>query len=228
MIVVPSIDISEGKAVKRIGGRRGTGLVLGDPVSVAKSIYEEGYDYVHVVDLDAAEGVGSNEELIKEIAGLGFSKVEVGGGIRDRDKARRLISYGVTYLVLSTVVFKDRKLYEDILQEVGEERVLASVDYCDDVIYVKGWSERAIRVEEGLRQIGEVAGVIFTNICKEGKSVGIDEGVGKYLHVVRGLKGYAGGIRDVNDLEKLKGIGFDFAVVGMSFYTGNLRGVKYV
>ncbi len=228
MIVVPSIDISEGKAVKRVGGKRGTGLVLGDPVSVARSIYDKGYEFVHVVDLDAAEGVGSNEEVIREIVMVGFKRVEVGGGIRDREKARRLISYGVTYLVLSTVVFKDKELFHEIISEVGEEKVMASVDYCDDVIYVKGWNERAIRVEEGLRQVGNVAGVVFTNICREGRSVGVDEEVGKYVGLVKGLKGYAGGIKDLDDLMKLKGLGFDFAIVGMSFYAGSLGGVKYV
>jgi 1-(5-phosphoribosyl)-5-[(5-phosphoribosylamino)methylideneamino] imidazole-4-carboxamide isomerase (EC 5.3.1.16) len=61
--VIPSIDISEGKAVKRIKGQRGSGLILGDPLRIAEQIYSEGYKKVHLVDLDAAEGVGNNEKL---------------------------------------------------------------------------------------------------------------------------------------------------------------------
>ncbi len=92
MKVMPSIDISEGKAVKRVRGLRGSGLVLGDPLKIAKEILDEGYDAVHIVDLDSAEGTGNNEQVIKEICKLGFKWVQVGGGIRSVDKAESLAS----------------------------------------------------------------------------------------------------------------------------------------
>lgn len=69
--IIPSIDISLGKAVKRIRGVKGTGLILGNPIELASKLYNEGYTRIHVVDLDAAEGVGNNEMYIKEISKRG-------------------------------------------------------------------------------------------------------------------------------------------------------------
>lgn len=101
--VMPSIDISEGIAVKRVKGQRGTGLILGDPFKLAQEAYGDGYDKVHIVDLDAAEGVGSNEDVIRRICReVGFSHVQVGGGIRGIEKARRLLR-DCDYIVVSTL-----------------------------------------------------------------------------------------------------------------------------
>ncbi|TRM96100.1 1-(5-phosphoribosyl)-5-((5-phosphoribosylamino)methylideneamino)imidazole-4-carboxamide isomerase [Sulfolobus sp. B1] len=115
--VLPSIDISEGKAVKRIRGVKGTGLILGDPVKIAYNIYEEGYDSIHVIDLDSAEGVGSNEEYIKDICKIGFKWIQVGGGIRSLDRAKKLISLGVSAIILSTLPFINFKEFKHILDE---------------------------------------------------------------------------------------------------------------
>ncbi len=228
MKVVPSIDISEGRVVKRIRGKRGSGLVLGNPLDIAYKIYSEGYSYVHIVDLDAAEGVSSNEHIISDIAKIGFDKIEVGGGIRDLDKAKRLISYGVSLLVISTIIFTNKVLFKSIIEEVGYDKIISSLDYCNDIIYIKGWNEKAISLNEGIETIKDTYGTIFTNICNEGTKSGIDKTIGKYISSLHNMKGYAGGIGNIKDLTDLKELGFDFAIVGMSFYSGILRGIKDV
>ncbi|MDT7872043.1 MAG: 1-(5-phosphoribosyl)-5-((5-phosphoribosylamino)methylideneamino)imidazole-4-carboxamide isomerase [Sulfolobaceae archaeon] len=226
--VIPSIDISEGKAVKRIKGQRGSGLILGDPLRIAEQIYSEGYKKVHLVDLDAAEGVGNNEEIIKMICKeIGFEHTQVGGGIRSLDKAQK-IANECSFIVLSTLPVTNRETFEKIRSEVGKDKILLSIDYNEqgDVL-IKGWKERRkIKVEEILSF--DVYGFIFTYVPKEGTKSGIDESVKKYVNITKGVKEYAGGVSTIEDLMKLKVFGFDYAIIGMSFYNGSLRGVKVV
>ncbi|ARM76294.1 1-(5-phosphoribosyl)-5-((5-phosphoribosylamino)methylideneamino)imidazole-4-carboxamide isomerase [Acidianus manzaensis] len=229
MKIVPSIDISEGKAVKRIKGIKNSGLILGDPVKIAEEIYSEGYDFIHVVDLDSAEGSGNNEKEISLIAKIGFDKIEVGGGIRSYDKANKLFSLGVTDIVISTLPFTNLQEFRKISTELGNKTMI-SIDYCNDVVLIKGWKEKGGKISDVLLQLSkyDVEGIIFTYVCNEGTKLGIDENVGKYVNLIKGIKGYAGGIGKIEDLQDLKNKGIDFAIVGMSFYSGNLRGVKVV
>ena len=226
--VMPSIDISGGIAVKRVRGQRGTGLILGDPLRLAQEVYGDGYDKVHIVDLDAAEGVGSNEDVIRRICReVGFSHVQVGGGIRSIEKARRLLR-DCDYIVVSTLPVTDPSEFEELVREVGRDRVLVSIDYDEQGnVLIRGWRERgSVKVEDLLSL--DVYGFIFTYIPREGTGEGIDESVRLYASRVRGVREYAGGINTVNDLVRLREFGFNYAIVGMSFYNGALRGVRFV
>lgn len=226
--VLPSIDISEGKAVKRVKGVRGTGLILGSPKDVALSIYNLGYDFIHVVDLDSAEGIGNNEDYIREICGMGFRWVQVGGGIRDIQKAERLSRYGCSAIVISTLPVKNPTAYYEIIKKLGKDKVLISVDYdSSGYILIKGWKEKAVKVQDFLMSF-EAKGYIFTFVDNEGTRKGIDSNVKNYVLRVTGLKEYAGGIGNIQDLYLLKQYGFNYAIIGMSFYSGTLRGIKYV
>ncbi len=229
MDVVPSIDISQGKAVKRIKGIKGSGLILGDPVKVAEDIYSLGYDFVHIVDLDSAEGTGNNEDKIKEILKIGFSRIEVGGGIRSVEKANKLLSLGVRDVIVSSILFTNKTEF-DKMSELFGDKLFFSIDYCEGKVLIKGWKEEAKSVDETLSILENynIKGVIFTYVCNEGTKMGIDENISKYSARVNKIKGYAGGINNVKDLLKLKESKIDFAIVGMAFYSGNLRGVKNV
>ncbi|MGC9105940.1 MAG: 1-(5-phosphoribosyl)-5-((5-phosphoribosylamino)methylideneamino)imidazole-4-carboxamide isomerase [Thermoprotei archaeon] len=229
MKVLPSVDISEGKAVKRIQGKRGTGLVLGDPRKVAEEIYSMGYKHLHVVDLDAAEGVGDNSEFVRDIVKIGFEWVQVGGGVRDSARASKLLSQGASAVIMSTLPFTDPKKFETVVKEVGPEKVLVSVDYdSQGYVLIKGWTERSLRMESAIASLPEVRGVILTFVDKEGTTGGIDPNAGKWARLIKGLKEYAGGISSPEDLASLKSMGFDYAVVGMAFYTGRVRGIVEV
>jgi phosphoribosylformimino-5-aminoimidazole carboxamide ribotide isomerase len=229
--VLPSIDLSLGKVVKRVRGVRGTGLVVGEAVRVAEEFYELGYDSIHIVDLDAAEGLGSNEDLIKDVVKVGFKWVQVGGGIRDISKAIRLLSYGATAVVVSTMFYISRNTFEELLRVVGGDKVLVAVDYDNSLtVRVRGWREGSVGIDEALNAVSsyDVLGVIFTYIDSEGTEGSVDKRVTNFVGMVKGLKEYAGGISTVDDLLFLKGIGIDYAIVGMAMYRGALLGVKYV
>lgn len=212
MKVVPSIDISGGNAVKRIRGKDGTGLVIGNPEVVARGLRSEGYTSLHIVDLDAAEGKGDNISLIERVIRLGFNEVSVGGGVRNRNRLEKLLSMGVTKVVMSTLPFSDPDLFKEVIRDV-EDRVLISIDYCDKEVLIRGWSETVLNVDNAVKLVNnfQVRGVIFTYVCNEGTRRGIDPGVRDYVKEVRGERGYAGGIGSVQDLIELNSMGFDFA-----------------
>jgi len=231
MKVMPSIDLSNGIAVKRVHGIRGSGIVVGNPVDVAYKLYELGYDVLHVVDLDAAEGVGDNENVIKELGKVGFMFLQVGGGIRSVEKAVRILSYGASAVVISTVYFTNRRIFNNIIRSVGGDKVIVALDYdSSHNVMIRGWKERAVSLHEALQELATymLRGVLFTYISSEGAEGGIDEHIGRFAATVRGLKEYAGGVSSTEDLIKLKDMGFDYAIVGMALYRGRLWGVRSV
>ncbi|MEM3949703.1 1-(5-phosphoribosyl)-5-((5-phosphoribosylamino)methylideneamino)imidazole-4-carboxamide isomerase [Saccharolobus sp.] len=227
--IIPSIDISLGKAVKRIRGVKGTGLILGNPIELASKLYNEGYTRIHVVDLDAAEGVVNNEMYIKEISKIGFDWIQVGGGIRDIEKAKRLVSLDVNALIFSTIVFTNFNLFHDIVREIGSNRVMVSIDYDDTKrVLIRGWKEKSMEVIDGIKKVNELEllGIILTYISNEGTTKGIDYNVKDYARLIRGLKEYAGGVSSDADITYLKNVGFDYIIVGMAFYLNKIRGIN--
>ncbi|MEM2158048.1 MAG: 1-(5-phosphoribosyl)-5-((5-phosphoribosylamino)methylideneamino)imidazole-4-carboxamide isomerase [Sulfolobales archaeon] len=231
MRVIPSIDLSNYKAVKRIKGVRNSGLILGDALKVAEELYGMGYDSLHIVDLDAAGGYGNNEDLIKKLITVGFKWVQVGGGIRSIEKANRILSYGASSIVVSTLFYEDRQTFNKLVEVVGGEKVLVAVDYDEDlIIKLKGWATYGTNIYKAMSDINnyDVLGVIFTYIGNEGTQQGVDKRVKEFAQNVKGLKEYAGGITSLDDLKFLKYAGIDYAILGMSIYTGSLIGVKYV
>ncbi|MUN28140.1 1-(5-phosphoribosyl)-5-((5-phosphoribosylamino)methylideneamino)imidazole-4-carboxamide isomerase [Sulfuracidifex metallicus] len=232
MKVLPSIDISDGVAVKRIKGKSNSGIKLGNPVDIAKEIIELGYDSVHVVDLDAAEGKDRNLEYIREICKLGFSFVQVGGGIREIDDASKILEAGASAIIMSTLPFMDENKFLKIVDSIGKDKVLVSVDYnSSGEILIKGWSTSSgfsiSRAISNLNNFG-IKGIILTFVENEGTKGGIDKHVGDYVKSLNGIKEYAGGISSMEDLLFLSKVGIDYAIIGMAFYSGSLRGVRYV
>lgn len=228
--IIPSIDISNGKAVKRIRGIKGTGLILGDPVKVANKIYDEGYRKIHIVDLDAAEGAEDNENYIKEICKIGFKWIQVGGGIRNYEKANRILSYGSSALIFSTLPFTNPNLFKDMVNKIGKDKILISIDYDNKGnVLIKGWREKALKVTEAIKKVNELdlLGTILTYIPNEGTSNGIDYNVREFSNMIKGIKEYAGGVASYDDVKYLESIGFNYVIVGMSFYLNRIRGVRF-
>lgn len=230
MYVIPSIDISEGHAVKRVRGAKGTGIVLGDPKRVAENIYNEGYRWVHVVDLDAAEGNGDNLEVIGEIIKMGFERVQVGGGVRDKGRAISLLRAGAFAVIISSLFFIEPERGKQLLKEIGEDKVMASLDYDNNFIRVKGWRKEVLPIQEGLEMARSlnVKGYILTYISNEGTGKGIDPSLAHKIKYLNGLLEYAGGIGGLEDLFKLKDTGINGAIVGNAYYSGRIRGVSAV
>lgn len=226
MIVVPSIDIEGDRAVKRVKGERGSGIMLGDPFKLVDKIAGYGFSKIHIVDLDGAE-TGIQNSVVCRVASHASSlglRVRVGGGIRSVGAAELLIECGARELVMGTLWIRDPREAKRVIDSVAAE-FWASVDSREDVVFVKGWSERSsMTVDRSPRIIKGLGfrGVLYTDIAVEGTGMGVSrQSAWKARQVFSGLKlAYAGGIASMEDLELLDTLGFDEAVLGMAIYRG--------
>ncbi len=227
VLVMPSLDLEGGRVVKRVEGVRGTGLVVGDPASVASRLAERGVEWVHVVDLDGAEqGRPVNVHVVKLLKDMGF-RVQFGGGVRSEEHAKLLLDeLEVDRVIVGTLVFRNPGVLEKIVGEYGGERVVAALDARHGVVVVEGWRrETGVDILEALSHVESlgVRGVLYTSVEREGRLTGVDvDGV----RVVRGrwpwLFEYAGGVSNISDVVVLAELGVDAVVVGMAFHAGLL------
>lgn len=227
MIMIPSIDVERGVAVKRIGGVKGTGFKLGDPLKIGIRLWEMGARIIHIVDLDGAErGEPVNLWLVKQLKSEVGSDllIQFGGGIRTVESALRVYWDGADILVIGTAWTKNPSILEEI-SSIGA-RVLAAVDVRARRVAIKGWREATeISLEEAFKLLEafKIYGYLVTCIDVEGRSVGACLPlVAQARSLTRRVVEYAGGVRDDADLKALAGIGVDGTIVGMSFYLGQL------
>jgi phosphoribosyl-ATP pyrophosphohydrolase len=215
-MIVPSIDIMNGRAVQL---RHGRDFVLdgGDPVERLAEFSIAGE--VAVVDLDAALGRGSNTDLIRQL--VRRAPCRVGGGIRDLDAARRWLDAGAAQVMIGTAATPD------FCGALPRERVIAAVDAERSEVVVDGWrTKTGVQVIDRVRELAPlVAGFLFTQVDKEGAMGGFDFAAVEKVVDAAGLDEArvtaAGGITSAADIAALDRIGAD-AQVGMALYTGKL------
>jgi len=211
-VIVPSIDIMDGRAVQLVGGKE-KALDAGDPRPLADRFARAGE--VAVIDLDAAMGRGSNAELIGEL--LGRARCRVGGGIRDAATARRWLDAGAASVILGTAA------RPDVLADLPRERVIAALDAVDGRVVVDGWqTQTGDRVEDRVADLRElVGGFLVTFVEREGRMGGLPiDRVRTLVDLAGGCRlTVAGGVRDAADVAAADRAGAD-AQVGMALYTG--------
>ncbi|HET8712651.1 MAG TPA: phosphoribosyl-ATP diphosphatase [Gemmatimonadales bacterium] len=215
-MIVPSIDIMNGRAVQLRHGRE---FVLdgGDPMERLEEFSIAGA--VAVVDLDAALGRGSNADLIRRL--VRRAPCRVGGGIRDLDSARRWLDAGATHVMIGTAATPE------FCGALPRERVIAAVDAQRGEVVVDGWrAKTGANVVDRVRELASlVAGFLFTQVEKEGAMGGFDFAAVEKVVDAAAFDGArvtaAGGITRASDIAALDRIGAD-AQVGMALYTGSL------
>ena len=211
-MIVPSIDLMDGRAVQLVGGKEKK-LDAGDPVPLAEHFGVVGE--IAVIDLDAALGRGSNEEVIKKL--LRVAPCRVGGGIRDVETAIKWLDAGATKVILGT------KAIPEILSQLPRDRVIAALDAVHDDVVVEGWQKSTgtdlfARIQD-LRE--HVSGFLVTAVEREGRMVGVDlDRIRKLVEACGSSRlTYAGGVATADEVGSIDALGAD-AQVGMALYTG--------
>lgn len=208
MIIIPAIDLYQGKVVRLVKGDINRSKIYSnDPVETAKKWQAQGAGYLHIVDLSAAFEQGDNLAVIKSIIKSVRMKIEVGGGIRDLDKAKAVISLGAERVIIGTKGLDDDFLGQ-ILKNLGEEKVAVSVDVKDSFVAVKGWQEKTpvkyLEFIDSLKNKG-VKWIIYTDISRDGTLEGINLKNIKQLSGHKGLNFIiSGGISTIEDIKKIK------------------------
>ena len=223
-----AIDLMGGHAVTLVQGRAADKTEWNEnPVELAERWQREGADGLHIVDLDAAFGKGSNRELVVEVIKRAGVPVQVGGGVRRKETADELLKNGVTRVVLGTLAYERPSELAGLLKEHGPGRLIVAADYKDGQVVTKGWREgQGVSVEraaEDFERLG-VTNLLATSVGRDGTASGPDVETVRTLALRRKLGIVAsGGIRDVRDLRELKGAGARGAIIGRALYEGSIK-----
>ncbi len=226
MDVIPAIDIMGGNVVRLEKGDPKIAKSyehLGDPVSLAKKWEADGAQIIHVVDLDAALGTGSNINIIDKILRAVKVKVQVGGGIRDLQTAEVLFKKGVYRAIIGSVAFEQTEIAKALLEEFGENRLIVALDYMRGSVMVRGWkTSTGITVEYAIKRLKEEGFKNFfvTSVERDGTLSGPDFETLRKLCCLGANLIVAGGIRSLEDLTALKHLGVNGVVVGKALYEG--------
>lgn len=225
MIIIPAVDIKNGKCVQLVQGEPGTEqVVIENPAEVAKQWEQKGAKKLHIVDLDGALGSGRNLSIVKEIIEKTKSPIQLGGGIRSVSDAKKLLEIGVNTVIIGTMAIKNPEIIKELSSEYGCERICVSLDSKNNKVVTHGWKEFTDKTPIEYAKLFEKMGagsILFTNVDVEGLLNGINlEPIKELLNNVSIPIIYSGGITSVDDLKVLSDIGVDFVVIGSALYKG--------
>ena len=226
MIVIPAVDLRGGRCVQLVGGSYEREMVsLDDAESAAKRWESEGFKAIHVVDLDAATGRGSNALLVERIIQSANVEVQVGGGLRTSEQVARALEVGAARVVVGTRALEDREWLEEITAKYPD-RIIVAADVRDRTVLVRGWqTSREVSLEKEIAALNDLplAGLLVTAVHREGLMEGPDAPlIGEVARLSAFPIQASGGIGTMEDLDALADAGASAAVIGMALYTGAL------
>jgi phosphoribosylformimino-5-aminoimidazole carboxamide ribotide isomerase len=226
MILLPAIDIRDGKAVRLARGEFDAETIYdADPLEAARRWVADGARTLHIVDLDGARtGQPANLDQVRRITTELDVPVQVGGGLRSAEAADAALAAGASRIVLGTAAYTDIDLLDDVLERHGD-RVVVSVDARDGKLATAGWSEQseipAESVVERLSHRG-VRRFVYSSIERDGMLAGPDlDAARRIADVVRGSFVYSGGVSSLDDLRALAGlrqVNLAGVIVGKALY----------
>jgi len=228
MIIVPAIDLKEGRCVRLAQGdfRRVT-VYSDDPVEIAKTWQENGAERIHVVDLDGTlAGSPQNYDIIQKIVEEIGVPLQVGGGIRKIETIESYIGIGVHWVILGTMALRDMGFVREAC-DAYRGRIILGIDANDGKVAIQGWteqtSESAIDIAKRYEGYG-LAAVVYTDIKRDGMETGVYiEATEKLARLVKIPVIASGGVSSMQDIEKLRGIekyGVTGVIIGKALYSG--------
>lgn len=232
MIVIPAIDLKNGRCVRLLQGRKSEMTVYNEnPVAVAREFAAAGAEMIHVVDLDGAfNGAESpNRAVVREIVDAIDVAVEFGGGVRSLTDVQDLCSAGVARVVLGTVAAESPLLLKDFVSNFSS-RVCVGIDARDGRVMTRGWeSATPLLAVEFARSVAErgVERIVYTDIARDGMLVGPN--IEQTLAVARAANvnvTASGGVSSLDDIKRLRDAGdtrLDSVIVGKALYEGKLK-----
>jgi phosphoribosylformimino-5-aminoimidazole carboxamide ribotide isomerase len=217
-VIIPCIDLMGGKVVQLVQGRD-KALEGGTPLEMLDRF--AAFLQIQVIDLDAAMGKGSNEDLVELLASRAVTRV--GGGVRSADRARGLIEQGASRVIIGTAAF-DKPRLNEIADAVGPERLIIALDSKAGKVVFKGWQEATkFTAEEMIPHLEPYcSGFLCTYVDKEGMLAGTDLDWFRRLRAATNHElTAAGGITTLDEITELRRLGIH-AALGMAIYTGRL------
>jgi phosphoribosylformimino-5-aminoimidazole carboxamide ribotide isomerase len=227
MQVIPAVDLRDGKCVQLVGGSYDDERIRrDDPAAVAADWIRRGFTRMHLVDLDAATGRGSNRTLVCDIVASVSARAQVGGGLRSTDDVAEILTAGAERVVLGSRALEDEAWLADVASAYPQ-RILIALDVRGRRVVTHGWTAEIDRSPESVvadLNAFPLAGIVLTAVHCEGQMEGTDIAlVESVVQVARLPVHAAGGIGTVDDLRSLASCGVAGAILGMALYTGAIN-----
>ncbi len=228
MEVIPAIDIRGGRCVRLYQGDYGRETVYSeDPASVARHWAGLGARRLHLVDLDGARsGTPANLDAVKAVLASATIPVQLGGGIRSLEAAREAVALGVDRVMVGTAAIEAPGLVEALCRELGQERVIVSLDARNGYVATWGWThDSQVRASDLVQRMAEmgVQRLMYTDITRDGTLTGPNfQAIQALLERTRVRLLVAGGISSLGHLQRLAELGVEGAIVGKALYTGDI------
>lgn len=226
MKIFPAIDLKTGKCVRLQKGEMDNATIFNDnPLAQAFEFANLGFKYLHIVDLDGAvSGSSINQEIVSEIVKNIKIPVQLGGGIRSIADIKKWLDLGVSRVILGTIALKNPQLVIEACQKFPK-KIIVGLDARNYFVATNGWlndSDSTVIDIAKKFEDSEVAGIIYTDISRDGMLLGFDyEGTKKLAQAVKIPIIASGGISSIDDLAKvfeLKEFGVEGAIIGRSWY----------
>lgn len=228
MIIFPAIDIKDKKCVRLLQGDfQKVNVYSNSPDQVAKNWQDQDAKFIHIVNLNGARGEGNiNDDCIKEILSKVNISIQVGGGIRNRERVKELLDLGVSRVIVGSMAIKNIELLKELVSEF-KEKIVVSIDAKDGKVAIEGWEEvsnvDSIDLCKELQEIG-VKTIVYTDISKDGMMIGPNFGIYEKLSKETSLDIIAsGGVTTLDDIKKLKDMNIYGAIIGKALYENKIN-----
>jgi phosphoribosylformimino-5-aminoimidazole carboxamide ribotide isomerase len=230
MKIIPAIDLLNGKCVRLLKGDYSkVSNYNNNPIDQVQEFIKGGFNYIHLIDLNAAKSGGNeNLEIIKTIASINSIKVQVGGGIRDINKIEKLFSYGVDRVIVGTAAITNNTFKIELKNNIPTEKIIYGLDFKiidkAPLLSVNGWTENTnINLFDYIEENFWIKNILATDISLDGTLEGPNIYMYKQILKNKSLNLIAsGGIGSINDINKLRLINSQECVVGKAIYENKI------
>ncbi len=225
LTLLPAVDVSNGTAVRLVKGEAGTETDYGNPVEVAQQFEDGGAEWIHLVDLDAAFGRGTNYPLLKQVTKAVSIKVELSGGIRDTETLERALDTGAERVNIGTAALENPSWTAEVIAAYGD-RIAIGLDVRGTTLAARGWTKEGGDLYEILAQLEEAgcSRYVVTDVNKDGTLQGPNTDLLRDIASRTDKPIVAsGGVSSLDDLRAIRELvphGVDSAIVGKALYAG--------
>ena len=225
LVLLPAVDVADGQAVRLVQGEAGSETSYGDPLAAALAWQEAGAEWIHLVDLDAAFGRGSNRELLASVVGKLDVKVELSGGIRDDASLRAALSTGCARVNIGTAALENPEWVRRAIAEFGDQ-IAVGLDVRGTTLSARGWTQDGGELFDVLSRLDAdgCARYVVTDVRRDGTLTGPNVQLLRDVCAATDKPVIAsGGVSSLDDLRtlaELVPLGVEGAIVGKALYAG--------
>jgi 1-(5-phosphoribosyl)-5-[(5-phosphoribosylamino)methylideneamino] imidazole-4-carboxamide isomerase/N-(5'phosphoribosyl)anthranilate isomerase len=226
LILLPAVDVKGGQAVRLVQGELSHQTNYGAPLDAALDFQSAGAEWIHLVDLDAAFGTGSNHDILADVIGKLDINVELSGGIRDEDSLSRALSTGCQRINLGTAALEDPEWTASVIARFGE-KIAVGLDVRGHTLAARGWTQEGGNLFETLQRLDRdgCARYVVTDVKKDGTLQGPNLTLLREVCAATSKPVIASGgvssLADLRALRELTNIGVEGSIVGKALYAGS-------